>query len=281
MSTGIVMIAIGHENYVKMAVNLAASIKCNSKLPIHLIHDDKWKDLLFKEQSLFDSNVIPIDKHWHSGDQTNPIKAKTRLYDLSPFDNTLYLDVDIIWLNRPIDGLIDELKGVEFAIMNKGKEEVCWWADPADIRAITGNEHPMYWFYSELIYFQRGDRMKDFFRKVKENYDKPKVKCKTFGNSHMPDELAYIMASLQTGVLPHKDGWLPVYWYLRDTEYRHLQPYQLADMFYAYSIGGNVTPSYAKAHYNNLATHYANSQGLKKPYQVRDKRSYIAERQKY
>lgn len=281
MSTGILMIAIGHENYMRMAVNLAASIKCNSKISIHLVHDDKWKDLSIEEQNLFDTNAIPAGKHWRTGPQVNAIKAKTRLYELSPFDRTLYLDVDMIMLNRSIDGLLSDLLGAEFAIMNNGKEEVCWWADPSEIRSVTGNDHPMYWYYSELIYFEKTDGMKEFFKRVKDNYDKPRVACKTFGNSHMPDELAFIMASLQTGILPHKDAWLPIYWYLRDKQHRHLQPYQLEDMYYGYSIGGNVTPSYAKAHYNNLAIHYANSIGLKKPYQVRDKRSFIAERQKY
>lgn len=281
MSTGILMIAIGHENYIKMAVNLAASIKASSDVHIHLVHDGKLWDCSQQGQQLFYSNGLPLPKLWHTGEREDPVKAKTRLYEVSPFDKTLYLDVDMIWLNRSVDELLAELDGVDFAIMNQGQEEKSYWADPTEIRSIVGYEHPMYVFYSELLYFEKGDRMKDFFKKVKDNYDKPKVKSKTFGSSHMPDELAYIMASLQTGVLPHADNWLPVYWYLRDKKYRHLQPYQLADMFYGYSIGGNVTPQYAKAHYNNLATHYANSQGLKKPYQVRDKRSYIAERQKY
>ncbi len=281
MSTGIVMIAIGHENYIKMGVTLAASIRINSQVPIHLVHDGKYNQLPEAEQMLFSSDSMPETKLWHSGDRVDPVKAKTRLYELSPFDNTLYVDVDMIWLSRSVDELINELVGVEFAMMNDGPAEKCYWADPAEMRGIAGDEHPMYVYYSELFYFQKSARMKEYFKQVKVNYDKPRVKSKTFAGSHMPDELAYIMASLQTGIVPHTDNWLPIYWYLRDKKYRHMQPYQLSTMFYGYSIGGNVTPQYAKAHYNNLSIHYANALGLKKPYQVRDKRSYIAERQTY
>jgi hypothetical protein len=281
MSTGILMIAMGHENYIKMAVNLAMSIKASSKVDIHLIHNGGYYDLSTEEQVLFASNAIPVDELWNTNDKQDLIKPKTRLYELSPFDKTLFLDVDMIWLFRPIDELLNELNGVEFAIMNTGPEEKCYWADLAELRQVTKSEHPMYVFYSELLYFEKNANTKAFFKQVRQNYDKPKVKSKQFAGSHMPDELAYIMASLQTGMLPHQDNWLPVYWYLRDKKHRHLQPYQLTKIFYGYSIGGNVTPQYAKAHYNNLSTHFANAMGMKKPYQVRDKRSYIPERQKY
>jgi hypothetical protein len=281
MTTGILMIALGHENYIKMAVNLAASIRATSQVNIHLVHDGKLSELSEAEQTLFTSDSLPDNRHWHTGQSEDPVKAKTRLYDLSPYDRTLFLDVDMIWLFRPIDELINELEGVDFAIMNEGPIEKCYWADPAEMRTVTGSEVPMHVFYSELLYFEKSDQMKAYFKSVKANYDKPRVRSKEFAGSHMPDELAYIMASLQTGILPHAANWFPVYWYLRDKANRHLQPYQLSNIFYAYSIGGNVTPQYAKAHYNNLSTHFASKMGIKKPYQVRDKRSYIATRQKY
>ncbi len=281
MSTGILMIAMGHENYIKMAVNLAASIRASSKIAIHLAHDGKYNKLSSIEQALFSSNNIPADEVWHVKEKEDFVKAKTRLYELSPFNNTLFLDVDMVWLFRPVDELFKELEGTQFAIMNIGPEEKCYWADPIEIRQFTNSEHPMHVFYSELLYFKKNAITKAFFKQVKQNYDKPKVKSKQFAGNHMPDELAYIIASLQTGLLPHIDNWLPIYWYLRDKKHRHLQPYQLTNTFYGYSIGGNVTPQYAKAHYNNLSTHFANAMGMKKPYQVRDKRSYIPERQKY
>lgn len=281
MSKGIIMIAVGHINYYKMAVNLAASIRANSTMPIHLVHDGKFTTLLPNEQRIFTSNsAVPASAIDTKG-KVDYIKPKTRLYELSPFDKTLYLDVDMVWLFRPIDQLFAELNDVPLAIMNIGVEEKCFWAEPEAIRAVTNSNEPMFTLYSELMYFEKSDVTKAYFKQVKSNYDKPKLDTNSFAGSHMADELAYIMAGIQTGLHPHQESWMPVYWYLRDKRYRHMQPYQLSKMFYAYSIGGNVTPDYAKNHYNNLVAHYSKQMSIEKPYRVRDKRSYIAERQTY
>jgi hypothetical protein len=280
---GILLIALGHENYIRMAVNLAASIRVSDKeVNICLVHDGRFSDLAGNEQSLFSKNIICPDAHCKTNGQEDCIKAKTRLYELTPYQQTLFLDVDMVWLlDKPVSELIDSLEGIDFTIMNTGPVEKCYWAEPDELRRVLGDETPMYVFYSELIYFEKGDKTKGFFKKVKQAFDKPIVDARTFGTSAMPDELAFIIASLQTGVLPHQDNWFPVYWHFRDKGKRHLQPYQLSKEFYAYSIGGNVTPEYAKAHYNNLTAHYCKAMGIKQPYQVRDKRSYIMERTKY
>lgn len=281
--TGILLIAMGHENYLKMAVNLAASLKVNDKdIKIHLVHDGGWANLPMAEQQLFDSESTPAYNIWHTKEQTDYIKPKTRMYELSPFDKTLFLDVDMVWMcDRPVSDLIAQLDGVDFTIMNEGPKEMCYWADPDELRQMVGGDNPLYIYYSELVYFEKTPKTKDYFKKVQKVFDKPKPGTKTFAGSAMPDELAFIIASLQTGIGPHQDNWLPIYWHFRDKKHRHLQPYQLAKIFYGYSIGGNVTPEYAKAHYNNLTAHYASVMGIKKPYQVRDKKSFIPERSKY
>lgn len=281
--TGVLLIAMGHENYMKMAVNLAASLKVNDpSVNIHLIHDGGWANLPMTEQQLFDSECIPPYNIWHTKEQMDYIKPKTRMYDLSPFDKTLFLDVDMVWMcDRPVSELISQLEGVDFTIMNEGPKEMCYWAGPEELRQMVGGDNPLYIYYSELVYFEKTPKAKDYFKKVQKAFDKPKPGTKTFAGSAMPDELAFIIASLQTGIVPHQDNWLPIYWHFRDKKHRHLQPYQLAKIFYGYSIGGNVTPEYAKAHYNNLTAHYASVMGIKKPYQVRDKKSYISERSKY
>lgn len=282
-SVGILLIAMGHENYIKMAVNLAASLRYNApNISIHLVHDGGYDALSDQEKSLFSTNEVPVDQVWHTNGKVDYIKPKTRMYELSPYTKTLYLDVDTIWLiDRSLDQLLSELSNVPFAIMNEGPTEKCYWADPSEIRASTNSEHPMYVFYSELLYFEKSPELKNYFLLVKKAFDKPIVKTRTFSGSAMPDELAFIIASHKTGILPHRNDWLPVYWYFRDKKMRHLQPYQLPSHVFAYSIGGNVTPEYAKAHYNNLVSHYSSKMGIKKPYQVRDKRSYIPERTKY
>lgn len=284
MTRGVLLIAMGHENYIRMAVNLAASILYNdSSISIHLVHDGKFDELTENEKRLFSSHQVPAYGIWHNAaGREDFIKPKTRIYEMSPFDITMFLDVDMIWLiDKPISGLFNKLKGVEFTIMNEGPKEACYWADPEEIRAMVGHDNPMYIFYSELVYFEKSEVVKNYFDVVKHIFDNPLPGTKGFAGSAMPDELAFILASLKTGVLPHLANWLPIYWYFRCKNHRHLQPYQLANLYYGYSIGGNVTPEYAKAHYNNLMAHYAVQMGLTKPYKVRDKRSFISTRLKY
>lgn len=280
---GVLLIALGHENYIKMAVNLAASLRTSDpEVHICLVHDGKFDQLEQKQRDLFSKDIKCPDQHCTTTGRPDFIKAKTRMYDLSPYDQTLFLDVDMVWLvDKRVSELIKTLEGIDFTIMNTGPTEKCYWAEPEDVRKITGSTHPMYIFYSELVYFEKGEKAKAYFKKVKQAFDKPMIGARTFGTSAMPDELAFIIASLQTGTLPHQDNWFPVYWHFRDKSKRHLQPFQLSKEFYAYSIGGNVTPEYAKAHYNNLVAHYAKVMGINQPYQVRDKRSYIMERTKY
>jgi hypothetical protein len=266
-----------------MAVNLAASLKASDKdVNIHLVHDGGLYSLPDNEQSVFTSEGVPAAAIWHTKGQPDYIKPKTRMYELSPFEKTLFLDVDMVWMcDRPVGQLFEELEGLDFTIMNEGPQDYCYWADAAELRQMVGGDHPMYIFYSELVYFEKTAKTKDFFKRVQKAFDKPRPGTKTFSGSAMPDELAFIIASLQSGMVPHKDNWLPIYWHFRDRKHRHLQPYQLSKLFYGYSIGGNVTPEYAKAHYNNLTAHYAKVMGINQPYQVRDKRSYIPERSKY
>lgn len=270
-SIGVLLIALGHENYYRMAVNLAASLRYNAPdIDIHLI-----TDRIDIDERLFTSFNTLIELG------LNPFACKTNLYDLSPFDKTLFLDVDMIWLpDRNPMNLFKELEGKAFTIMNAMKGEACIWADPEDVRKESGNTtDPIRIFYSELIYFERTEQTEAFFDEVKNVYQTTTITNRKFAGG-MADELAYIIASLKLGVHPHMDDWQPVYWFFRNKKHAHLQPYQLKNNYYAYSIGGNNLPVYVKAHYNNLAAFYGKAAGVAKPYLAQDKRYFLSNRTK-
>jgi len=267
---GVLLIALGHENYMKMAVNLAASLKYNCPdIQIALVHDGAGQI----PDNLFQCNIMVPPG--------NPIQYKTKLYELSPFQQTLYLDVDMIWLpGRNPEELFTTLAGIDFTIMNTGSGEYCIWAEADDIRQVAGNvDDPIYMFYSELIYFEKTGKAEAYFSMVQEIYTTATLTNRKFAGG-MADELAYIIAALQTGTKPHQDKWCPVYWFYRNKKDAHLQPYQLQNNYYAYSIGGNQLPGYAKSHYNNLARLYAKHAGIAKPYLAQDKRYFLSNRTK-
>lgn len=265
------MIAMGHENYYHMGVNLAASLKRNSALIDISIVTDKYYP---ENAHIFDNVIVRPD--------LEPITAKTLLYELSPYTRTIYLDVDMIILpGKDINVVFNELDGIPFQIMNTCKgDEYSVWTDAQTIRAATNNhDDPLPTYYSELIYFEKGESMKEYFDKVKWLYVNSKIRGRSFAGV-MADELAFILASMEMKVFPKKFNWLPVFWFFRDKKDTALQSFTLGEKYYGYSLGGNNYPEYVKAQYNNLVAYYSQVMKVTKPYKAKDKRLYLSNRSK-
>lgn len=271
---GIVILALGHPNYTEMAVNLAASIKANgAKTPIALLHNGGYAALPPEKQAMFDRNIVVKEKYYERG----YVQAKTHLYDISPYDKTLYLDADMITLiGVNFDPLIAELDGVPFTIMNE-PAEYCIWAEVEDLREYCKSNNPLHIMYSELMYFEKGEATKAYFQEVKKSHKEITFQKRAFAGG-VADELAFIAASLKTGMMPHKPNWKPVFWHFRDKQHRHLQAHQLNKLYYGYSAGGNYTDKVTKFNYDTLALHYSQVMKIGQPYKLADKRSYLKER---
>ena len=104
MDKGILLIALG-KHYNKLAYNMAKSIKRFSDIPIAVITDDKEEFLL----DAFDIIIEPKLHDYLEGYAFNPFKFKTYIYDYTPFEHTIYLDVDGIAL-KDLTPLLEKLK---------------------------------------------------------------------------------------------------------------------------------------------------------------------------
>jgi hypothetical protein len=275
---GVLLIALGHVNYFKMAETLAVSLKSNDPdLQIAVVTEGNR----LIDSSLFDKAIIcPKQYYTHKG-KVEYLKAKVHMYDLSPFDETIFLDVDQIALpGRRISDLFGKLKDVNLTFSNEGPSDYSQWADVVEVVYVYGPGE--FWnFHSELVYFKKGKSVKEYFNKAKRIYTENKLKSvMRFSGGQMADELAFQIASMQTGLYPHKENWLPNFWHRRDKINAYAYPYQLKQ-YYTYSIGGNANPPHVAGNYNNLAAFYYSKQGLQNPYKARDKRSFLPERQKY
>jgi len=272
-SIGILLLATGHQNYYRMAVNLAASIKRhNAQVDISCVIDASPFPIAFSPL---------IDKHFRIPSML-PGDLKTRIYELSPYDRTLYLDVDMIMLpDRDITELFTELDGVPFTVMNTcAGDDYSVWVDATAIRSATQNvDDPLPAYYSELMYFEKCEYTASYFEKVRYEYVTSELRGKQFAGG-MADELAFILASMKGRIFPHKLNWLPIFWHFRDRKDTGLQPYQLAKKYYGYSLGGNRTPPHVKAQYDNLVSYYAQVMKVTKPYKAVDKRMYLSNRSK-
>lgn len=273
---GILLIAIGNYEYLRMAENLAMSIKnVEPEMPITLAHNYP-----LIESKIFDNLVVVPKESYTTNGKLEYIKVKTWMYDFSPYDETIFLDVDMIWFytKKPSE-LFEECAGTGWTMSNTGLSETSVWCDINDIRKLYPKAQ-MWNYHSECVYFDKSPKTKKYFDTVKEVYENPPIKGTNFGGARIADELAFQLASLKLNEFPHKENFTPIFWYARDRKTAHLQAYKLTKEYYAYSIGGNKLPIHVKNNYKGIAAFHARKAGIKRMNPIKDKRLFIPERMK-
>ncbi len=285
MKKGIIIYALGHSNYYRMAEVLAASLIANQAkedgIAIGIVCDDEAK-LTYPD--LFDDVILLQEEKFMEKGLVVFNNATMLIYDLSPYDVTIKLDADMIWMHeRRTSAIFKALEGCDITFENRGhgwNKGNSVWAEESDLKEVyklTGDEK-LYKIFGEFIYFKKTADNKKFFKTAKDVYNKRKVKSASFSNGVFTDELAFQVACMLTGIYPHQDNFTPIYnGFLGYKNLNRKYPYQL-EGFEGYSIGGNMTDAFAKENYNNLAKHYFAVLGLSGPYQVIDKRSFLPER---
>jgi hypothetical protein len=268
-----------------MGAQLAASIKFMDKdMSVTLLHDNKGIGHLNEQRlRLFDNIILVPENCYMNKGRKDYLKVKTHLYSLSPYDETIFIDADVLWLPRKTaTELFDSLADVDFTMANRGcipldqaKNGFITWCNPEEIRAKYDIDGTLYNLSSEFIYFKKKKEVCKLFKQAQKNYETLKVHYVLFGND-IPDELPFAIAMMQTGIYPHKTPFLPFYW-----EAFHKQNLKPADMygsFYAYSCGGCICTTNVKRIYDNLAQYYCNKMGLGKFFPLISKRTFLPER---
>src|SRR4051812_43152634 len=111
MTEGVFLTAYGKRGYVWSAYNFAFSIKhFNPDVHITLYHDESLFVHLPEDQHwVFDSLIKIPDEIKFSNGKIDPAKIKVSVYDILPYDYTLYLDVDAIAL-KDIQPIFQDLQ---------------------------------------------------------------------------------------------------------------------------------------------------------------------------
>lgn len=285
--TGILLIAAGHKNYGQLARNLIYSIRQNSSLPIHVLwYGDVYGEL---PHDLITVSELPEESRTKNG-KANYFKPKTFIYDLSPFENTLFLDADMVLFDKPIDNLILDLINVEWTIQNRarvsldedysnpGKRRTAYlWADINEVKEKYKGKF-LYSLHSECIWFKKSESNKRYFDRVKEIYENPPVRPSMFAGD-VADELAFGIACIEQDKLAHKEPFSPIYWWQLDMKKDGLQLHNLSEKYYGYSAGGNdhSGKQVVADNYNILAEVAAKKFG-NRAFRLVPKRSYLPER---
>lgn len=98
MSEGYIVLATGPLPYLEMATNLAASLRVmDPKRRVCLVHDE-GAALPDDTRRLF-SDFAPLSPD----SRYPPVMNKLRLFDLSPFARTMYVDADCLLVKRDVD----------------------------------------------------------------------------------------------------------------------------------------------------------------------------------
>lgn len=284
MNTGILLIAVGawgNGFYYQLSYNMAISIKSsNPKTQIALLTDDRdLKYLTDKQRLVFDYVILVSDNHFTENYKINPFLLKTKIYDLTPFDNTLYLDSDGLFVgDKNIDLLFDELKKIDFQIhevrrytQEQAHESGMIWTKPKDNspnlfcelwKAYDLKDAVFAEYNSSFIWFKKTDANKIYFDKVQENYMDRRLDFKAIGTNY-PDEMAWSTATAQLKHYSAKENYKPCYFEWEHTskelEYIRKNTYFMM-MAGGYQIGRLVS------FYDNIIKNYRISIGDPQPF---------------
>lgn len=287
---GIVLIALGHPSYGRMAAMLAASIKTNGWHIITLLHDDRGiSHLAPDELTLFTTKIkLPASVYSnHFG--TFYTRAKVCLFDFSPYDETIFIDADTIACpHKSIRQLFTDLQQHDMTMINEGYFDVdkCedkssdkypYWCGLHEVmqeyNITTGR---IYKTRSEFIYFKKNERVQKFFDAAKQIFDNPIVKYKKFAHG-VADEMAFNIATGITQLYPHEVYYKPIYWDIQQKN-EYLKRGEIYANYYFYSIGGKMLNHTMEQTYNDLSKYNAKQQGLRRHYQCRSKMKFLPER---
>ncbi|HMO36570.1 MAG TPA: hypothetical protein PKA06_11055 [Gemmatales bacterium] len=273
---GILIICTGHWLYGRMTYNLALSIKAAGiQDPVCVIYTDSALSHLNDQQKRLFDHMIKVEP-------TDFRKIRTHLNELSPYDETLALDADMVWLDAKLDRLwpvLDQtpLTSANFGSVDKetGKDTsngfYRFWADYADIVKSYPIKGKLYKCLATVMLFRKCKEVDKVFKLWRECLEKPK--CKTdFWNGGVADEFGLNIALNLCGIEPHKDYWEPAIW---DSK---IPISDLRKKYYCFNFGGNVRSRRDRELYDLLMQVVCFKMGVQHVFPLETKKEHIPER---
>jgi len=182
-SEGYVAIALDDVRYLDIAANLALSIRRHDARPISVVINKK---ITFNPAyaGLFDQVITADDDPTIRGAMN-----KIRLFDLTPYDRTIYVDADCLLFSPRIEFFWRKYRGHPFAIeghkQSKGPAFGCsLGVKDAGVLCELFQLPFITVFNAGVIYFERSDASKAVFDKVMEIYRGPQREAVSYGYKH-------------------------------------------------------------------------------------------------
>jgi len=266
VQSGILCIAGGRPQYGRLAFNLALSIKATEiDTPIALVADAVGlSQLVPSERAIFDTIIDLPPALYQDGKTQLWGRLKCSLDKLTPFERTLFIDVDSIWFPgaRP-SRLFAALQGTALTAQNSdaipidapdGASIECW-AKLRDMRPHFELNYPIWRTHSYCVYFEQSTTATLFFetaRKIHDTLRNDALLYQAWQNT-VPDELCYALATGHTGIGYHQPNYSPLFAFSGPTAPPR---YHLFDHYYGGTQPGNRSSAVWRKLYNDLTAYY-------------------------
>ena len=206
---GYVVLAFDDARYLDLAANLALSVRRAETRPISVIVN---KAVVVPDpvRALFDQVIVTPDDVDLRGTPLRGAMNKLRLYGLSPYDRTLYLDSDCLLFSPRIAFFWQKYRGLGFAVEGHRQSEGSVFAcslGEKDAGALCRllNIPFLSVFNAGAIYFERGAVAQKVFEATRALYDGPHRDAISYKYKHAgeyADEPIFGAALGQLGIAP-------------------------------------------------------------------------------
>ena len=246
---GIITMALKHSLYGRYAYNLALSIKsADINTQVAVIADKEALSHLHPGQRMiFDYIIEPTSDM--------PLVNKFHLAELSPFDETLFVDADMIFSPlADINEFWRSMSNVEWTMANRGSDDlikgISEWTTKEDIEQAYGGVNQWYDLSSEWIYFKKNDLSYTIFTNAEMYYEENKLKVREFAGDR-PDEPYFNLSLISVNHKPHQAPYQPTYWQPAMKGFPGVMAIKKGWM--AFSLGGKLIPQQQQVVYDELA----------------------------
>lgn len=276
---GIVIVAVGHPYYGRMAYNLCLSIKNVEDFPVTVIQSqNSLAHLSFDQKQVFDNVInLPADA---------PIGCGAKLWaDLvSPYEKTLVLDADMLWLPNKKPSDLFETLDCDFTSITEGYHpdnlhpKYFLWAIPEEIKEkYPIKSEKLYQWRSEVMYFTKAAA--PIFDIARGVFLKPNLNSEQKYAGGTADELGLVVACGMLDIHPHLYKWMPAYWHLMNggeiPDFSYLY-----NNYYLASFGANYASSNSKKLYDRLMRVTCYNRGTQHVFPLVSKKDFLPERAK-
>ncbi len=201
---GYIAIALDDRRYVDLAVNLALSIRRCETRPVSVVVSP-GVTIRPDQRDLFDEVIVaPPEADLHGA------MNKARLFDLSPYERTLYVDSDCLLFSPRIELFWHRYRGQPFVVeghrQSSGPVFACSLGTKDAAALCTLFDLPyLTVFNAGVIYFERTDAAKAVFDKVKDLHAGPHRDAISYQYKHKgeyADEPFFAVALASLGIPP-------------------------------------------------------------------------------